>query len=292
MKKRKLTMRGRERAQGYGFVAPYMIGFVLFFIVPFLVSIVYTFTFGTSGTNFVGFSNYIRVVQSKAFQLAAYNTGRFLLIGVPLIMVLSTLLALLLQSRFGGSSAFRSIFLYPMVVPIASTVMVFQVIFANSGILNTILASFEIYGIRWIDSEYAFYILIFLYIWKNCGYNIVLILSGLNAIPSDFYEVARLEGANSVQQFRYITMPIMMPTFFFTFIISIVNSFKSFREAYLLSGTLPDDSIYMLQHYMNNNFSNLNYQNLSVAAFLVFIVIFACIFVLFQIRRKSGDYEL
>ena len=292
MKKVKLTMRGRERLQGYGFVSIFLVGFIVFFIVPFIVSITYTFTFGTAGTTFVGFANYERVVQSSAFKLAAYNTGRFLLMGVPLIMIFSTVLSLLLQSRFGGSSVFRSIFLYPMVVPIASTVMVFQVIFADSGILNTILANFEIHGIRWIDSSYAFYILIFLYIWKNCGYNIVLILSGLNAIPSDFYEVARLEGAGSVQQFRYITMPIMMPTFFFVFIISIVNSFKSFREAYLLSGTRPDDSIYMLQHYMNNNFSNLNYQNLSVAAFMVFIIIFACIFVMFQLRRKGGDYEL
>ncbi len=292
MKTGKLTMRGRERAQGYAFVSIYLIGFIVFFVVPFIVSIVYTFTFGTSGTNFVGIDNYVRVIKSTAFQLAAYNTGRFLLFGVPLIMVISTVLALLLQSRFGGSSVFRSIFLYPMVVPIASTVMVFQVILANSGILNTILAKFEIYGIRWIDSDYAFYVMLFLYLWKNCGYNIVLILSGLNAIPSDFYEVARLEGANSVKQFRYITLPIMMPTFFFVFIISIVNSFKSFREAYLLSGTLPDDSIYMLQHYMNNNFSNLNYQNLSVAAFMVFLVIFTCVFVLFRMRSKSGDYEL
>lgn len=292
MGKKTLTMKKRRTIQGLGFVSVFLIGFLVFFITPFIISIGYTFTFGTGGTTFVGLDNYKRVIGSEAFKLAAYNTGRFLLIGVPLIMIISTVLSLMLQSRFGGSSVFRSIFLYPMVVPIASTVMVFQVIFANSGILNTILANFNINGVRWIDSEYAFYILIFLYVWKNCGYNIVLILSGLNAIPPDFYEVARIEGAGTMQQFRYITMPIMMPTFFFVFVISIVNSFKSFREAFLLSGTRPDGSIYMLQHYMNNNFSNLNYQNLSVAAFLVFILIFACIFVMFRLRQKTGDYEL
>lgn len=292
MKKKNLTMKQRNSLSGLAFVSVFLIGFIIFFIIPFIVSIVYTFTFGTGGTVFVGFDNYQRVITSEAFSLAAYNTGRFLLIGVPLIMAVSTVFSLLLQARFGGSSVFRSIFLYPMVVPIASTVMVFQVIFANSGILNTILAEFEIHGIRWIDSDYAFYILVALYIWKNCGYNIVLLLSGLNAIPEDFYEVARLEGANASQQFRYITLPIMMPTFFFVFIISIVNSFKSFREAFLLSGTRPHSSIYMLQHYMNNNFSYLNYQNLSVAAFLVFIVIFVCIFFMFMSRRKSGDIQL
>ncbi len=292
MKKKNLTMKQRNTLSGLAFVSVFLIGFIIFFIIPFIVSIMYTFTFGTGGTVFVGFDNYVRVITSEAFSLAAYNTGRFLLIGVPLIMAVSTVFSLLLQARFGGSSVYRSIFLYPMVVPIASTVMVFQVIFANSGILNTVLARFDIYGIRWIDSEYAFYILVALYIWKNCGYNIVLLLSGLNAIPEDFYEVAKLEGASSFQQFRYITLPIMMPTFFFVFIISIVNSFKSFREAFLLSGTRPHSSIYMLQHYMNNNFSYLNYQNLSVAAFLVFLVIFVCIFFMFMSRRKSGDIQL
>ena len=292
MKKKNLTMKQRNTLSGLAFVSVFLIGFIIFFIIPFIVSIMYTFTFGTGGTVFVGFDNYVRVITSEAFSLAAYNTGRFLLIGVPLIMAVSTVFSLLLQARLGGSSVYRSIFLYPMVVPIASTVMVFQVIFANSGILNTVLARFDIYGIRWIDSEYAFYILVALYIWKNCGYNIVLLLSGLNAIPEDFYEVAKLEGASSFQQFRYITLPIMMPTFFFVFIISIVNSFKSFREAFLLSGTRPHSSIYMLQHYMNNNFSYLNYQNLSVAAFLVFLVIFVCIFFMFMSRRKSGDIQL
>ena len=292
MKKKNLTMKQRNTLSGLAFVSVFLIGFIIFFIIPFIVSIMYTFTFGTGGTVFVGFDNYVRVITSEAFSLAAYNTGRFLLVGVPLIMAVSTVFSLLLQARFGGSSVYRSIFLYPMVVPIASTVMVFQVIFANSGILNTVLARFDIHGIRWIDSEYAFYILVALYIWKNCGYNIVLLLSGLNAIPEDFYEVAKLEGASSFQQFRYITLPIMMPTFFFVFIISIVNSFKSFREAFLLSGTLPHSSIYMLQHYMNNNFSYLNYQNLSVAAFLVFLVIFVCIFFMFMSRRKSGDIQL
>lgn len=285
-------VKRRENAVGFLFTVPFLVGFIIFFIAPFLVSVKYTFTFGTSGLNFVGFDNYIDVFHAEAFRLAAYNTLRFIALGVPGIMVVAMAFSLMLQSRFGGSSWFRSVFLFPMVVPIASTVMVFQIFFAYSGILNSLIQKLGLAGPDWINSEAAFYILIFLYIWKNCGYNIVLLLSGINSIPPDFYEVAQLEGANRWKQFRYITMPLMMPTFFFVFVVSIINSFKSFREAYLLSGTMPHSSIYMLQHFMNNNFSSLNYQRLSVAALLIFTVIFVCIFILFYLRKKSGDIQL
>ncbi len=287
-----MKMRHKETTTGILLALPFLIGFVTFFVAPFIVSIFYTFTFGTGGTTFVGFKNYIAVINSSAFRLASYNTFRFILLGVPLIMLIALILSLMLKQKFGGSSFFRSIFLYPMVIPVASTVMVFQVIFAETGILNSIFKAANLPIQNWLGTDNAFGILIFLYIWKNCGYNIILLLAGLNSIPDDFYEAAHLEGANNWQCFRKITMPIMYPTFFFVFVISIINSFKSFREAFLLSGTMPHKSIYMLQHFMNNNFSNLNYQRLSVAALMIFIIIFALIFVLFALRKKAGDVQL
>ncbi len=287
-----MTISKKESLTGVLFASPFLIGFIVFFIAPFIVSIFYTFTFGTGGISFVGFNNYIEVFQSSAFKLASYNTLRFIGIGVPLIMIMATIFSLMLQNKFGGVSFFRSVFLYPLVIPIASTVMVFQIIFSNSGIINTIYEWLGIPMQSFINSDKAFYVLILLYIWKNCGYNIVLLLAGLNSIPHDFYEVAEIEGATKWQCFRKITMPIMMPNFFFVFVISIINSFKSFREAFLLSGTMPHKSIYMMQHFMNNNFSNLNYQRLSVAALLVFIVIFAFVYVLFRLRKKAGDIQL
>ncbi|WMJ22344.1 sugar ABC transporter permease [Paludicola sp. MB14-C6] len=287
-----MTLKQRQQRIGILFASPFLIGFILFFIAPFIISIGYTFTFGTGGTRFVGLQNYVDVFNSSAFQLASYNTFRFISIGVPLIMLLALVISLLLNKKFGGSSFFRSVFLYPLVIPIASTVMVFNLFFAESGLLNTLFSTIGIPVVEWLNSNYAFSVLVGLYIWKNCGYNIVLLLTGLNSIPYDFYEVARIEGATKWQQFRYITMPIMMPTFFFVFVISIINSFKCFREAFLLSGTLPHKSIYMLQHFMNNNFTNLNYQRLSVAAFLIFLVIFALIYVLFRMRKKAGDIQL
>jgi len=287
-----LKIKHKETLAGVLFASPFLIGFIVFFVAPFLVSVFYTFTFGTGGGTFVGLANYKDVIQSSAFRLASYNTFRFIAIGIPLIMIISTIFSLMLQKKFSGATFFRSMFLYPLVVPIASTIMVFQIIFSDSGILNTVYQSLGIPIESWLNSDKAFTVLIILYIWKNCGYNIVLLLAGLNSIPPEFYEVAELEGATKFQSFRKVTMPIMMPSFFFVFVISIINSFKSFREAFLLSGTMPHKSIYMLQHFMNNNFTNLNYQRLSVAALLVFLVIFSFVFILFKLRKKAGDIQL
>ena len=115
----------------------------------------------------------------------------------------------------------------------------------------------------------------------------MLFLAGLSAIPREYREAAASDGASYWQTLRYITLPLMTPTFFFILIVSIINSFKSFREAYLLGGATPHESIYMLQHFMNNNFQNLSYQRLSVAALLVFLVIFALVLVLFRLKARQ-----
>ena len=283
-----MTLRKKEAVTGILLASPFLIGFLTFYLVPLLISIWYTVTLGGA---FVGIHNYIAVFQSEAFRLASWNTYRFILAAVPLIMAVSLLLSLLVFHIPKGGSFFRSIFLFPLILPIASTVMVFQVFLADGGVLNSILAGLHIAPREWLESD-VFGVLVFLYIWKNTGYNIILFLAGLQAIPREFYEVANLEGSSPLNNFRYITAPLLVPDIFFVFVISIMNSFKSFREAYLLNGDHPDISIYMLQHFMNNNFSNLNYQRLSVAAFLVFFVIFFLVFFLFVLKRRMGEYEL
>lgn len=292
IKHRGLTMAKRNKLIGFALFSPFLIGFVVFYVAPFLLSVVYSFTKGVVEFTFVGFDNYIEVFESPAFQIAATNTFKFLLIGVPLIMVLSILLALVLHRAFRGVSWYRSIFLLPLVIPVASAVMAFQVFFAYSGVVNTWFQQIGLVPVNWLDSDMAFSLLIGLYIWKNVGYNIILLLAGLNGIPDELYEVSRLEGATRFQTLRYVTLPLLMPTMFFVVIISIINSFKSFREAFLLSGTLPHTSIYLLQHFMNNNFENLNYQRLSVAAFLTFLVIISLVCVYFFARKKFFEYEM
>lgn len=284
-----MTLRRRAMLTGGLLVLPFLVGFLLFYIIPFFISLWYTVT--RSGA-FVGLANYSEIFQSAAFRLAAGNTFRFIAAAVPLIMAVSFALSLLLNQKLAAFSLFRSAFLFPLILPIASTVMVFQVFLAESGVLNTLLDAAGLPVRSWLASESAFGVLVFLYLWKNTGYNIVLFLAGLQTIPKEFYDVARLEGGGAAAAFRRITLPLMAPHIFFVCVISIMNSFKCFREAYLLNGDYPHTSIYMLQHYMNNNFANINYQHLSVAALLVFLIIFALVFVLFALRQKAGDYEI
>lgn len=284
-----MTLRKKEAAMGAALAAPFLVGFLTFYVVPLFISLFLTVT---SDNRFVGLENYAAIFQSAAFRLASWNTFRFIAVAVPLIMAVSFVLSLLLYQPLKGISVLRSVFLLPLILPIASTVMVFQVFLSNGGVLNSILTGLHLQAHDWLHSGDVFGVLVFLYIWKNSGYNIILFLAGLHMIPREFQEVARLEGASPWKSFRYITMPLMVPHFFFVFVISIMNSFKSFREAFLLNGNHPQSGIYMLQNFMNNNFSNLNYQRLSVAAFLIFSVIFGLVLLLFLLRRKAGDYEL
>lgn len=271
-------------------LTPYVLGLLGFYVVPFAISVVYTFMSGTGFSGrFVGLTNYKSVFASDAFRLAVGNTFRFLIVSIPLIMIISFLLANLLFKAFRGFKLFRSIFLFPLVIPIGSIVMFVNVFLTERGILNSLLAKIGIQiGESWMNSGRAFWVLVFLYVWKNFGYNMILFLAGFNYIPKEMYENAEVVGANRRQIMRYVTLPMMKNSFFFVFIVSIANVFKSFREAYMLGGIYPDESIYMLQHFMTNNFANLNYQRLSIASFAVFLVIFTLIFFLYRSWNKNG----
>ena len=157
------------------------------------------------------------------------------------------------------------------------------------GIVNGWLEGLGVPLTDWMNSPRAFWVLIGLYVWKNCGYNVILMLAGLNMIPTEYYQAADIEGASGRQKFTRITLPLIWPSLFFVFVMSVVNSFKSYREAFLLGGKHPHDSIYLLQHFLNNNFENLNYQRLSVAAVMLFMVIFALVAVLYGLQSKYGE---
>ena len=126
-----------------------------------------------------------------------------------------------------------------------------------------------------MNSGASFWVLVGSYIWKNLGFDMVLILSALLNIPQSLYEAAQLDGANGPRQFRYITLPHLYPTLFVTAVLSIINAFKVFREAYLVAGNYPHEKMYLLQHLFNNWFVNMDLDKMAAAAVVVFSVIFA-----------------
>ncbi|GHU08302.1 hypothetical protein FACS1894151_03980 [Spirochaetia bacterium] len=128
--------------------------------------------------------------------------------------------------------------------------------------------------------------MILIFLWKNCGYNMVLFLSGLGNIPKDYYEAAWLDNASAFQVFRHVTFPCLLPTTVLALIMSIINSFKIFREIYLITGNYPHESIYTLQHFMNNMFASLNYPRLTSAAAVLVAIIAVFTRFLLRLERK------
>jgi multiple sugar transport system permease protein len=284
-----MKLKTKQSIAGFAFALPSLSGFALFFAIPFVISLYYCFTEGVGGTRFVGLKNFNDLLHSGSFLLAAKNTLIFNVISVPLIMALSLVFAILLNRQIKGLSFFRSSFILPMVIPAASVILVWNIMFSQYGVLNNLLNTFGITGdVDWIRSDWSMWILVLLYVWKNCGYNVILLLAGLNNIPKEYYEAAYIDGARSFDCFTRITIPFLIPTGFFVFMISIVNSFKVFREAYLLAGSYPSLKIYMLQHFMNNNFMNLSYQRLTTAAFLMAILVTLLVMVLYKVEGRFG----
>lgn len=284
----RLNVRHKEALIGYLFSSPYLIGFMVFFAIPSVMSVYYCFTKGVGGFDFVGLDNFKSILSSGSYQLAVKNTLIFNSISVPIIMIVSLVLAILLNKALRGARYFRMFFVMPLVIPVASVILVWQITFDEFGALNSLLSHFGIAGVDWMKSKWSLAILVLLYVWKNCGYNIILFTAGLNSIPKDYYEAADIDGASGFKRFTGITVPLLIPTAFFVFIISIINSFKVFREAFLLSGNYPPMNMYMLQHFMNNNFNNLNYQRLSTASLMMELAIIGIVFLLYKVEGKYG----
>jgi multiple sugar transport system permease protein len=291
-KKKQKTKAGRrlkkQKRNSMVFLAPSVLGVALFFVIPFIVVIYYSMVDNPISLNFVFLDNFKNVIRNNAFRKAVGNTFSFSAIAVPLAVVLSLILAILLESKIPFKSQFRTFFLSPMMVPVASVVLIWQVLFHYNGVVNEITALFGVGKIDWLKSEYSHVVIVVLFLWKNLGYNMILFMAALSSIPKDIIEVARLESANAFQIFFYIKIRYLSSTILFVTIMSLINSFKVFREIYLLTTDYPYDTIYMLQHFMNNTFKNLDYQKLSSAAVLMSIAMVVIIGALFIIENYFG----
>ncbi len=288
-KEKKPKMRLKDKIFPIACLTPSFIGVMIFFLVPFIVIIFYSMVDNPINKDFVFLDNFISVLKNNAFKKAALNTLKFSAMAVPLAVILGMGLAMLLDSKIPFVSQFRTSFLCPMMVPVASVVLIWQVIFHYNGTLNEILMKFGADRIDWLKSDKAMIVIVVLFLWKNLGYNMILFLSALNNISKDQLEVATLEGAGRWYKFVNIKLRHLSPTILFVTILSLINSFKVFREVYLLTGDYPYDSVYMLQHFMNNTFRNLDYQKLSAAAIIMAAVIVVIIGILFIAENKFGE---
>ncbi|MDO5154102.1 MAG: sugar ABC transporter permease [Eubacteriales bacterium] len=264
----------RNAGEGYLLILPLLLGCLIFYTVPFLLVLRNSVHQGVGDSlQFVGLENYQTMLNSNVFRLAFGNTMKFLAVALPLIIVLSYAIALMLKSQAKKHNQLKSVLLLPYIMPVVGTVVLVQLLFSEMGLVNKGLYTLGLPVADWLNSRAAFGVVILLYLWKNTGYSVILLLAGLVTIPTDHYDVAALDGATPFQQLRYITVPQMWYSVFFATVFSLINAFKCFREIFLIGGTHPHDSIYMLQHFINNAFEKLNYPKLAVASVLLLIVL-------------------
>jgi len=285
---RNLNKSQREAINGFLWLAPSLIGVGIFYIVPYFQVLYYSVIQSPLNPNFVFLDNFISLFQNRAFMDGASNTLRFSVMAVPSAVILSLLLALILEAKIPLKSYFRTFFLSPLMVPVASVILIWQVLFHPRGAINELLMVFGFSGVDWMQSDQSLLIVVILFIWKNLGFFMILFMAALSNIPKDVLETAETEGAGPVRQLIYIKLRYLSPTLLFVTILSLINSFKIFREVYLLTGRYPYGNLYMIQHWLNNIFMTLDYQRLAAAAVVMTLAMIAIIAVLFFAENRFG----
>lgn len=280
----------RRRKRGFAgvlFVLPNLLGVICFALLPMAKVIERSFQSAVTA-EWVGLKNYREVFGNTAFRLAASNTLKFTAVCIPLLIALSLFLAVFVQGLKRGGSLLKSIFLVPMAVPAASVVLVWKALFHSNGLVNGALGRLGLSGVSWMTSGAAFWVLVISYLWKNLGYDMVLWLAGLAGIPTDIYEAARVDGAGEWQCFTRITLPNLRPSLYTISVLSFLNSFKVFREAWLVAGDYPHQSMYLLQHLYNNWFRELSFDKIAAASVLTSLVVLLLILLL----RRAWDTQV
>ena len=278
----------RDTVNSAIWLAPSFLGVAMFYIVPFFVIVYYSIIDSPLRGNFVFLDNFISLFGNQAFRTAASNTFKFSVVAVPLAVILSLFIALMLEARIPLKSYFRTFFLSPLMVPVASVVLIWQVLFHPNGAVNELIMIFGADAIDWMQSEHSQFVVVLLFLWKNLGFNMILFMAALSNIPRELLETAEVEGAGAIRKFFSIKIRYLSPTLLFVTILSLINSFKVFREVYLLTGDYPYGDLYMLQHFMNNIFRSLDYQRLAAAAVVMTIAMVIIILTLFIAENRFG----
>ena len=285
------TGRNKTDRAFFLFMLPSFLGVMIFVLIPFLDVVRRSFT--TAVTNqFNGIQNYKTIFTNQAFLLAVKNTARFTIVCIPLLVVTGLIIAFPL-SKLKNAGLIKSLYLFPLAMPTATIVIVWKMFFYKQGFLNLFLTRLGEWTGLWgeihkdyLGSSAAFWVLVFSYVWKNTGYTVVLWLAGILGIPNELLEAAKVDGAGGRQCFFKIVLPNLKGSLYTIVILSFLNSFKIYREAYLVAGSYPEQDIYLLQHLFNNWFVNLDFDKMAAAAVCVGGFLFAVIMVLQHLWDK------
>ena len=274
-------MQKRRRMWGWVFVAPQFIGLLIFALIPLVMSFVISFHDwdGIADTmKFVGVKNYVHQVMDADFQKALVNTLIYSIMYIPLNIVLALILALAVQ-KIKGKTLYRLFYFMPVVTGSVSVGVIWTwILNGDFGLLNSVLAVFGINGPKWLtDTHMVLLSIVIVSVWWNVGYNMVLLLAGLQNIPEVYYEAAEIDGANKWARFRNITIPMLSPTLFFVLINTIISSFQVFDQAFVMTKGGPGTASMVMAMYgyqISFNQSNMGYGScISVGIFVLSLIV-------------------
>ena len=299
MKKTKMGKRQRkEELVGYLFIMPVVIGLSVFYIFPFLQNI----WFGFNDVNqfnvasFCGADNYVRLLEDKEFLTALANSLKSALVIVPAVVALSLLVASLLNTKIRGKSISRTLYFLPAVTMSVAISLVWKWIYNGEyGVLNSVLKVFGIEGINWLsDPKYALIMVLIVEIWMSVGYNMIILLAGMQGISTSYYEAAVIDGAGPAACFFKITIPILTPTIFFVVITSIISSFQIFDTIFMM---IPKDSPAfsasqtLVMMFYRNAFDYGAKGYAAAISSIVFLIVMLVTAVQFGMQKKWVHYE-
>lgn len=286
----------RNTLIAYSFILPNFLGFLCFTLIPVLFSFILSFMQWDSANpiKFVGLDNFAKMFNDETFKISFANTLYYTAGTVILTLIASLILALILNKNIKGRVIFRAIFFFPYVASLIAVAVVWNMLFhPDMGPVNSLLVSLGISNPpRWSASvEWAMPTVIGLSVWKGMGYYMIVYLAALQGIPSELYEAAVIDGANSWQQFRYVTLPMLTPTTFFVVMMLVISSFKVFDTIYIMTQGGPGRATYVLvYHIYNTAFIRFEFGYASAISVVLFLVVLAITLVQFRTEKKWVSY--
>jgi multiple sugar transport system permease protein len=288
-------MRARNNLWGYLFVGPQLIGLLAFSLFPlgFALGLSFMHWDGFGEKTFAGFSNFVNEFNDPVFWKALWNTAYYTILVIPPGIILGILLALAVN-KVRGKEIYRVFFFTPVVTSSVSIGVIWiWILNGDIGILNQMLAMIGIPGPDWLtDTRFVMPAIALLSIWWGLGYNMVIFLAGLQGISPSYYEAAEIDGANKIQKFWHITIPLLSPTTFFVTIMAIITSFQVFDQAFVMTNGGPAKASYTLvYHIYESAFTDFNFGQSSAAAVILFVIILIFTLIQFKVSKRWVHYE-
>ena len=285
----------KELLKGLGFISPWLIGLSIFTVFPVVMSLYYSFTnFDVlNEAVWIGTKNYQDMVQDELFWISLRNTLKFAMFAIPLGLVVSLLVAVMLNQKILGRPVFRTIYFLPSLVPIIASSMIWIWIFnGQSGLLNYGLSLLKIDGPNWLGNEHwTLPALVLMSLW-GVGNQIVIYLAALQDVPRHLYESAELDGANGLQKLLNVTIPMISPVIYFNMVMGIIGSIQVFVQPFIMfRGGGPNRSALFYSVYLYDNaFSFLNMGYACAMAWIMFLIVLALTALATQITKRYVHY--